>query len=80
MTGDLHQRPVGLSRSQFKWAQERGEAYWLYVVEHAAENSARIIRIQNPAGKARTFTFDRGWLSVADFGDVTPAEGETADE
>jgi hypothetical protein len=66
MTGSLHDRPVGLSRTQFECARERGEAYWLYVVEHAGTDSARIIRIQDPVGKTRTFTFDHGWLSVAD--------------
>ena len=66
MTGSLHDRPVGLSRAQFECARERGDAYWLYVVEHAGTDAARIVRIQDPAGKARTFTFDHGWLSVAD--------------
>ena len=66
MTGGLHDRPVGFSHTQFECAQEHDEAYWLYVVEHAGENSARIVRIQDPAGKVRTFTFDHGWLSVAE--------------
>jgi hypothetical protein len=66
MTGGLHNRPVGLSHTQFACAQEHKDAYWLYVVEHAGSENARIVRIQDPAGKARTFTFDRGWLSVAD--------------
>lgn len=65
MTGSLHDRPVGLSRTQFEHAQKDGEAYWLYVVEHAGTDRARIVRIQDPAGKARTFTFDHGWLRVA---------------
>jgi hypothetical protein len=65
MTGSLEDRPVGLSRTQFNYAQEHGESYWLYVVEHAGTSEARILRIQDPAGKARTFTFDRGWISVA---------------
>ncbi len=66
MTGGLDDRPVGLSRTQFERAREHGEAYWLYVVEHAGEDhTARIVRIQDPAGKARTFTFDRGWMDVA---------------
>ena len=66
MTGSLDDRPVGLSHAQFAWAQERGNAYWLYVVERAGTDQARIVRIQDPAGKARTFTFDRGWLDVAE--------------
>ncbi|MCL1618317.1 DUF3883 domain-containing protein [Ralstonia pseudosolanacearum CaRs-Mep] len=35
MTGSLEDRPTGPSRAQFECAQERGTAYWLYVVEHA---------------------------------------------
>lgn len=66
MTGRLVDRPVGLSRTQFDCARERGEAYWLYVVECAGTNEARLVRIQNPAGKARTFTFDHGWLDIAE--------------
>ena len=65
MTGRLAGRPVGLSRTQFECARENGEAYWLYVVECAGTDEARLVRIQDPAGKARTFTFDHGWLDVA---------------
>ncbi len=65
MTGSLHDRPVGLSRTQFEHAQQHGEAYWLYVIEHAGTDRARLVRIQDPAGKARTFTFDHGWLGIA---------------
>jgi len=65
MTGSLRDRPVGLSREQFATAEVYGDAYWIYVVEHAGTEWARIARIQDPAGKARTFTFDQGWLCVA---------------
>ena len=65
MTASLHDRPVGLSRTQFEFAQRYREAYWLYVVEHAGTERARIVRIQDPAGRVRTFTFDYGWLTVA---------------
>jgi hypothetical protein len=71
MTGSLMDRPVGLSRTQFECAQEHGDSYWVYAVEHAGSSSARIVRIQDPAGKARTFTFDHGWLGVAE---LTEAE------
>lgn len=66
MTGSLDDRPVGLSRTQFECAREHGDHYWLYVVEHAGDEGARIIRVQDPAGKARTFTFDQGWINVAE--------------
>jgi hypothetical protein len=74
MTGGLTDRPVGLSRAQFKCAQEYGEAYWPYVVEHAGTESARLVRIQNPAGKARTFSFDQGWLAIATIAGPTDSE------
>ena len=65
MTGSLDDRPVGLSRPQFECACKRGVNYWLYVVERTGDENARIVRIQDPVGKARTFTFDRGWLDIA---------------
>ena len=68
MKASLHDRPVGLSHTQFKCAQERGDAYWLYVVECAGGENARIVRIRDPAGQAKTFIFDKGWLGVAEVG------------
>ena len=65
MTKGLDDRPVGLSRTQFECARKHGSAYWLYVVERVGTDAARIVRIQDPVGMARTFTFDRGWLEVA---------------
>ncbi|QSP93792.1 DUF3883 domain-containing protein [Marinobacter salinisoli] len=66
MTGSLEDRPVGLSYTQFDYAREKGDAYWLYIVEHATDPAqARVLRIQNPAGQARTFTFDYGWSQIA---------------
>lgn len=66
MTGTLADRPVGLSRTQFDCARERGSAYWLYVVEHTTDIAeTRILRIQDPVGQARTFTFDHGWIAIA---------------
>lgn len=66
MTGTLADRPVGLSHTQFDFAREKGDAYWLYVVERATDPAqARVLRIQNPVGHARTFTFDHGWSEIA---------------
>ncbi len=65
MTGNLSGRPVALSRTQFDFAREHGDAYWLYIVEQAGTDSARIVRIQDPAGNARSFTFDHGWREIA---------------
>lgn len=66
MTGSLEDRPVGMSHTQFECAREKGDAYWLYVVEHATDPViARVLKIQDPANRARTYTFDCGWIAVA---------------
>ena len=79
MKGTLLDRPVGLSRTQFEWAQKHGRSCWLYVVERAGDpEHAQVVRIQDPAGKARTFTFDRGWVAVAD--DINGTNPEISEE
>lgn len=66
MKGSLKERPVGLSLRQFNCARDKGDAYWLYIVEHATDPAlTQILRIQNPVGLARTFTFDHGWRQIA---------------
>ena len=65
MKGTLEDRPVGLTRTQFRFSQEQGEAFWLYVVQRAGSpEQANVVRIQDPAGRAKTFTLDRGWRHV----------------
>lgn len=76
MTGSLHDHPVGLSRTQFDWASEHGNRYWLDVVERAGMQDVCIVRIQDPASKARTFTFDHGWLDVAAVGAEQKSRGD----
>lgn len=79
MTGTLADRPVGLSHTQFDYAREKAEAYWLYVVEHATDpEQARVLRIQNPVGHARTFTFDHGWSEIAQTAPPTPPSPTSA--
>lgn len=66
MTGSLLNRPVGISSTQFEFASKKGDAFWLYIVEHATDpENARVLRIQNPTTHARTFTFDHGWSQIA---------------
>ena len=66
MSGSLHDRPVGMSHTQFELAQDKGETYWLYIVENTGSETSRIVRIQNPACRESSFTFDYGWLNVAE--------------
>ncbi len=78
MTGNLRSRPVGMSHEQFECARLNGKSYWLYVVEHANNpQTARIVRIQDPAGKARTFCFDHGWISVAELDGPETDDGDS---
>ncbi len=66
MKGSLDDRSATLTRTQFEFAQQKQDDYWLYVVEYTGTPEAKIVRIQNPAGKAKTFTFDRGWRNGAE--------------
>ena len=70
MTGTWDDRPVTVSSAQFEKAQECGDSYWLYVVENAGTDSPNIVKIQDPAGQAQTFTFDNGWREVAVIEDI----------
>ncbi len=66
MSGAFDSRPATMTRRQFQEAQERGQAYWLYVVENTGTDAANIVPIQDPAGQARTFTFDKGWRDISE--------------
>ncbi len=60
------QRGVSISRLQFSEAQNHGDKFWLYVVEHALDDTcARIHAIQSPAMKVDSFMFDGEWRKVA---------------
>jgi hypothetical protein len=66
MDGEWGINGVPLSAIQFKHAQEKGEQYWLYVVENARDpENARIHMIQNPFGKITQHRFDHGWKNAA---------------
>jgi len=70
----LQERAVGLSSEQFEQASVLGDKYWLYVVENARDPArSRIVKIQDPAGRASTFTFDRGWVEIAEIDDLLEA-------
>jgi Domain of unknown function (DUF3883) len=67
----LQERAVGLSSEQFEQASTYGERYWLYVVENASDPArSRIVKVQDPAGRASTFLFDRGWVEIAEIDDL----------
>ncbi len=54
-----------LSKTQFEKASELGEQYWLYVVERAQAEDARLYCIQNPANRVDQFVYDDGWMALS---------------
>lgn len=65
ISGDWNNTGVGLSRLQFSNAQDYGETYWLYVVDHIVEpKKSTVYPICSPAMKVNTFMFDEGWKNV----------------
>jgi hypothetical protein len=68
---------VGLSRTQFDFAQQHPDTFWLYVVEHALDDArARVVRIANPARRVEEFRFDGGWAAVSEDAGTDPALGQ----
>jgi hypothetical protein len=58
---------IALSGEHFRLEESEGERFWIYVVEFAEDaRKRRLHRIQDPAGKARYFTFDPGWQALAE--------------
>ncbi|NNU50449.1 DUF3883 domain-containing protein [Rhizobium sp. WYCCWR 11279] len=71
MSAALSDRPVALSKAQIEYARRFGSRYWLYIVEYAADDQrARLLKICDPFGAARMFTFDRGWVNAAEIVDL----------
>ena len=60
------ENPAQMHSRQFETAQERGENYWLYVVEEVESDDPKLYCIQNPANRVDAFMFDHGWLPLAE--------------
>ncbi|WP_156174107.1 DUF3883 domain-containing protein [Mycobacterium nebraskense] len=62
LLGKWAERGVAMSRRQARENADRGDDFWLYVVEFAMDDSrAKVLPIQNPMSKAGSFVFDSGW-------------------
>jgi sacsin len=59
-------RGVCMSLKQFKKGHEKQDDFWLYVVERAETDEARVITIQNPVGLVGEFYYDDSWRQLAD--------------
>ena len=65
-TGAWDQQGVTLSDTQFNEAQKLGHAYWLYIVENADQEDAKLFRVQDPANHIEYFCFDNGWSGLCE--------------
>lgn len=60
-------RGVKVTRTQFATAQHHGEAFWLYVVEHAQDTHAQLLTpLRNPFDKVEEYWFDHLWREAAE--------------
>ena len=57
---------VALSKTQFEFGKEKGDEYWLYVVEEVGDGEPVLHRIQNPAELANKFHFNSSWNVVSE--------------
>jgi sacsin len=57
---------VPISVRQFEFAKDKGEEFWLYVVEYADDpQEVTIHMIQDPVNQITQFRFDSGWQQLA---------------
>ena len=62
---------AGLTSTQFETAREKGEQFWLYVVERATSDDYQVYCIQDPANRVNQYLFDDGWQALAEFEEVS---------
>lgn len=64
---EWNDRGVKLTKTQFATAQQHGDAFWIYVVEHATDASKQTLTaLQSPFAKVEEFWFDSGWREVSE--------------
>jgi hypothetical protein len=66
LRGIWDRRGVCMSRTQFETGNQRQDQFWLYVVEQAETDGAKVIPIQNPVGLVGEFYYDDSWRQLAD--------------
>ena len=64
--GEWGEKGVALSDTQFDFGRDKGDRFWLYVVENALSPDANIYQIQKAAGLVNEFIFDRSWKKLAE--------------
>lgn len=63
---DWREAGVKLTAREYDTARELRENYWLYVVERADHDDARLYRIQDPASLVNRYVYNGGWRALAE--------------
>ncbi len=56
-----------LTPTEFRTALQKGESYWLYIVENVKSKSPKLLRIQNPVDKVFRYRIGSDWRTVATY-------------
>lgn len=68
---------VALTPTELMTAQQKGDRYWLCVVEYAQDEKRRKLHLlRNPYGLTQQFRFDVGWKSAAESVATVPLKPE----
>ena len=68
---------VALTPTELMTAQQKGDRYWLCVVEYAQDEKRRQLHLlRNPYGLTQQFRFDVGWKSAAETVATVPLKPE----
>ena len=65
ISGEWGADGVDISPSQIMMAYEKGDEFWLYVIERVNSKDRRMYLIQNPAKYTRAFKFNDAWKELA---------------
>ena len=78
--GPWTRQGVAISRRQFEAAQQFGDRYWLYVVEHADDAEHAVVNpVHNPFAKISQFWFDSGWRQLSEVDQAAEPPGQSLD-
>jgi hypothetical protein len=56
---------VGITPAQYRFGQEKGESFYLAVVDNLRSSPRKIYYIQDPVSQITQFRFDDGWASLS---------------
>lgn len=65
MSGFWGEEGVDISYTQIMKAYEKGDSFWLYIVENINSIDRRLYTIQNPAKYVKAFKFNDAWKELA---------------